>query len=66
MQGPTCTCICLSLLAHFRGCYVQASMELEPENVSLLGLISKTCAIYLYGHFASDMELYREANVTGS
>ena len=23
---------------HFRGCYVQASMELRPEDVSLLGV----------------------------
>ena len=26
----------LKMCPHFRGCYVQASMELRPEDVSLL------------------------------
>ena len=28
---------------HFRGCYVQASMELGPEDVSLLEICNCTC-----------------------
>ena len=45
----------VSLLDHFRGCYVQASMELGPEDVSLL----KRCHHFrgCYVQWSCDMKI---------
>ena len=36
----------LERCSHFRGCYVQASMELGPEDVSLLERCSRISDVY--------------------